>query len=142
MTKIIELRRHLYLCGDSLIDGREPRVKFYKRVTFRQGWIYHMAFWTSAQGTVDSRGPRLSQVHPSLFPSRCKRHTLLDIFQRRRKKKRRTTLGKVEEVIYQARAKNSPQGRSSDTGNATRPRDINIEGARPPRYKLLACFIL
>ncbi|GBP82768.1 hypothetical protein EVAR_94926_1 [Eumeta japonica] len=26
-----------------------------------QGRIYHMAFWASAQGSVDSRGPRLSQ---------------------------------------------------------------------------------
>ncbi|GBP46408.1 hypothetical protein EVAR_36391_1 [Eumeta japonica] len=26
------------------------------------GWIYNMAFWASAQGPVDSRGPRLSQA--------------------------------------------------------------------------------
>ncbi|GBP74485.1 hypothetical protein EVAR_58986_1 [Eumeta japonica] len=30
---------------------------------YYQGRIYHMGFWASAQGPVDSRGPRLSQIY-------------------------------------------------------------------------------
>ncbi|GBP53524.1 hypothetical protein EVAR_45397_1 [Eumeta japonica] len=36
-----------------------------------QGQIYHMAFWASAQGPVDSRGPRLSHCGCKLKDDRA-----------------------------------------------------------------------
>ncbi|GBP52248.1 hypothetical protein EVAR_83109_1 [Eumeta japonica] len=39
-------------------EGKKARTEKERK---RDGRIYHMAFWASAQGPVDSRGPRLSQ---------------------------------------------------------------------------------
>ncbi|GBP57230.1 hypothetical protein EVAR_82942_1 [Eumeta japonica] len=45
-----------------------------------QGRIYHMAFWASAQGPVDSRGPRLSQgpLNSRSDPDEPDRYPVLD----------------------------------------------------------------
>ncbi|GBP12097.1 hypothetical protein EVAR_5922_1 [Eumeta japonica] len=44
------------------IKDKETRCTSTQGKLRAQGQICHMAFWASAQGPVDSRGPRLSQV--------------------------------------------------------------------------------